>query len=216
MADDCGDEGRVLYLSEGALVSLRSLRPAFADPVHQAQVTFRCLLEAMAHPGRILTVPVDLEPPGGVMPVAAAVALTLWDDRTSVWMAPNTQAEITAWLQFHTGCRWSPSPHQAQFGLIRDPHTLPRLGQFNWGTPEEPESSTTLILEIPGFDQGSWFTLTGPGIPQQRSIQLDLGSALLVEDLMQQGRPYPQGVDLFLCQGHQLMGLPRSVICKGG
>ena len=58
------------------------LSPGFADPVGAAQTTFRAVLGAMAEPGRILDVAVDLTPPRPLGRAAAAVVLSLLDDDT--------------------------------------------------------------------------------------------------------------------------------------
>lgn len=188
--------------------------PGFQDPVHDAQSTFRGLLQALAYPGQQERIAVQVSAPDPLMPACAAAALTLMDDRTQVWMPPEEKLEIRTWLQFHTGCRWSDRPQQADFAVVCDTTALPRLREFAQGTPEEPEASTTLLIQTKGFHGGTEFMLSGPGISEQQTVWLDLGSPTLIEDLQCNSWQYPQGVDIFLFSDQQIMAIPRSVICE--
>ncbi len=96
-------------LNDGVLsrvpnVFAEPLSPAFADPVHDAQATFRALLQAMSSPGTTVALPVQL--PGaqaaGLCPALAALVLTLCDVDTPLhWPALSPAGR--AWLRFHVG-----------------------------------------------------------------------------------------------------------------
>src|SRR4051794_12499917 len=77
------------------------LSPGFADPVTSAQACFRAVLDAMARPGRIKTVP-EVAAPAPVCAAAGAVLLTLVDPETPLWLDPKAVA-ARAWIAFHTG-----------------------------------------------------------------------------------------------------------------
>lgn len=106
--------------------------PGFPDPVQDAQATFRILLSALAHPGRIHRIPVKLDPPVGLNLSCAAACLSLLDLQTQVWTQSLTP-EIKNWLGFHTGCRWNSDPQAAQFALIDEPFQMPTLDRFEIG-----------------------------------------------------------------------------------
>ena len=76
--------------------------PGFEDPVRDAQVTFRAVLDAMARPGRLHNVGQSLTAPAPLYRATAAVLLTLIDNETPLWLDP---AASTArdWLAFHCG-----------------------------------------------------------------------------------------------------------------
>lgn len=182
--------------------------PAFPNPVHDTQRTFRTVLDAMAHPGRIgataaVVAPVPLQPS------AAAVCLTLLDFETHLWLQPGFSAEAQQWLQFHTGCRWARSPQTAAFALIWDAATCPSLDTFQQGTAEYPETSTTLILQLPALSGGEMVTLAGPGILGSRAIAPPLPPTFWLQ-WQANHQHYPLGVDLICCAGTDLLALPRT------
>ena len=77
------------------------LEAGFADPVRDAQRCFRAVLDAMARPGRIAHVS-GVTPPSPLDVATAAVALTLVDHETKLWLDPAAGA-AREWLRFHCG-----------------------------------------------------------------------------------------------------------------
>jgi len=183
--------------------------PGFQNSVHDAQQTFRGLLDALARPGRVDALPVNLTPPVGLTPACAAACLTLLDLETQVWLQPGLEAEVKNWLAFHTGCRFVRSPQKATFALVMDGGQMPDLQTFAWGSAEYPEASTTLLIQVPSLTGGTTVRLQGPGVLGERAIAPQLPTTFW-EQWAANHRAYPLGVDVFLFSQRDVMGLPRT------
>lgn len=181
--------------------------PGFQDAVHESQTTFRALLEAFAHPGRSCSIASSLTPPEGLSSACAAACLTLLDLETQVWLQPGL--EIESWLRFHTGCRFTHDPYQANFAVIGEVSRSPDLQAFYPGTPEYPEKSTTLLIQVEGLVGGEVVGLAGPGILGEKTIAPQLPTRFW-QQWINNHRIYPLGVDVFLFDHVQVIGLPRT------
>ncbi|MEL6400609.1 MAG: phosphonate C-P lyase system protein PhnH [Cyanobacteria bacterium J06626_4] len=182
--------------------------PGFADPVHDSQQTFRALLDALAQPGLCQTT-VAVAPPAGLTPSCAAAALTLLDLETTVWLQPGLPQAVSDWLLFHTGCQFTEAPQAADFALIEQMATAPPLTAFGWGSPEYPEASTSLLVQLPALQGGRPVTLQGPGILAERAIALPVPHDFWSQWQAMTSR-YPLGVDSWWLSGDQVLGLPRT------
>ncbi|MEM1254732.1 MAG: phosphonate C-P lyase system protein PhnH [Cyanobacteria bacterium P01_H01_bin.21] len=180
----------------------------FTDTVHDAQRTFRALLDALARPG-IFQSTVSLTSPTGLEPSCAAACLTLLDLETVVWLQPGLSEDVRSWLVFHTGCRFTHSPQAADFALIWDVTTAPALADFSWGTAEYPEASTSLLIQLAGLSVGKSVVLQGPGILHQIEVSLPLRSEFW-QQWQTMTLEYPLGLDCWCFAQNQVMGLPRT------
>ena len=181
--------------------------PGFADPVTEAQATFRAVLDAMARPGRLHRAGAQLRAPEPLDHATAAVLLTLVDNETPLWLDPAAGA-ARGWLAFHCGAVIVDAPDKAAFALAL---SLPDLAALPAGSHEAPECSSTLVLQIAALGSGTRYRLSGPGLREPTL----LASTGLPEGFaaVWQGNHalYPRGVDIILCAGDELTALPRSV-----
>jgi alpha-D-ribose 1-methylphosphonate 5-triphosphate synthase subunit PhnH len=182
------------------------------EAVVTAQATFRAVMNATARPGSIETLHHVPSVPEPLSPGAAALALALFDHDTPIWLdaALAEKSAVSDWLRFQTGAPVTADPMEAAFALVSDAVNLPPLHLFNPGTPEYPDRSTTLILQIGTFATGSRIVLTGPGIRGRQLLQ----AAPLPDDLSAQltlnRGLFPRGVDLLLVSGDSVAAIPRS------
>lgn len=147
--------------------------------------------------------------PSGLTPACAAACLTLLDLDVKVWLEPSFAPQIKAWLLFHTGCRFTQQPGEADFALIQDLAALSELSSFNWGTTEQPEASTTLLVQVESWEGGQAVVLTGPGILDKRKILPKLPRHFW-DFWAKNHLAYPQGLDVLLFTENAVMGLPRT------
>jgi alpha-D-ribose 1-methylphosphonate 5-triphosphate synthase subunit PhnH len=103
---------------------------------------------------------------------AAAIALTLFDYDTPVWLDKQlAQSEsVKAFLRFHTGAPIVSGPVEAAFALIADPANMLPLASFNQGSAEYPDTSTTLILTGQNLNNTDGVVLEGPGIKDTHDV----------------------------------------------
>jgi alpha-D-ribose 1-methylphosphonate 5-triphosphate synthase subunit PhnH len=182
-----------------------------ADPVLDSQRIFRIVLDAMAHPGRVLTLPTLREHPSPLTAGTAAVCLALLDFETPLWLDRQAAtAEVIEYLRFHCGVPVVATPEAAVFALVTDAENVPSLDAFASGSDEYPDRSTTLV-QVRALQPGAGRRMTGPGI--------DYEARLVVEGLPESFWPmwlenntyFPRGVDAILTVGVQVAALPRTV-----
>jgi alpha-D-ribose 1-methylphosphonate 5-triphosphate synthase subunit PhnH len=186
-----------------------TIAAGFADPTLDAQATFRCLLKAIAHPGRIVMAPEGLPvPPAPLLAPAYAAALTLLDFETPLWLDEALATpEVIDSLRLHCGCPIAPQA-QARFALLAGPGAP--LAGFDQGTPEYPDRSATLIWQVESLATDRGVLLTGPGIRSGTRLQV----SGLPDDFWQlwgmSHRQFPLGVDVVFVTTDRLAALPRS------
>ena len=192
---------------------LGNVGAGFADPVGDAQRCFRAMLDATAHPGRILELPPGvLAPNDSAWPdAAAAVALTLLDFETPVWLdAAFRRGE--AYLRFHCGVPIVEDPACARFAFAGDPAALPPLASFDLGDIEFPDRSTTLVIAVPDLAAGSGVRLRGPGLKDTGRLRVDGLPAQFWRERTELAPLFPLGLDLVFVCGRRLAALPRTTI----
>jgi alpha-D-ribose 1-methylphosphonate 5-triphosphate synthase subunit PhnH len=191
------------------------MRPGFVDPVLDSQRAFRAVLDAMAHPGRVVTV-TGPDGPWPLGPAATAVCLALLDYDTPLWLdAAAANAETVDYLRFHCGVPVVEGSDAARFALCADAGALASLDSFDAGTDERPDLSATVVLQVAALEGEGGCRLRGPGVAG--TTRLTVGGAPWLWDAVRaNGARFPRGVDVLLCAGARLVALPRTVRVEGG
>jgi len=182
-----------------------ALAEGFANPPVDAAQAFRAVMQAMARPGttHVASAP-SPEPVGAAM---AAVLLCLCDHDTPVWLAPSIDRDdVRDWVRFHTGAPLS-GRAEAQFAFGTWAEMLP-LSDFAIGSPEYPDRSATLVVEVP--DLGTAHTLSGPGIKGKARLTLPDPDAIKANRTL-----FPLGLDFLLTCDDRVAGLPRTIEVEG-
>ncbi len=188
-----------------------AIRPGFAEPVIDAQATFRALMNALSFPGRSAAISALAAAPAGWPRAMAAAALTLLDADTPAWLddgAGSPQAK--AFLRFHTGAPIVERPDAAAFAFVTAPDAAP-YADFRIGVDQYPDRSATLLVAVPSLGGGAVRRLTGPGIKDARDVAPAGDLAAFWAAWARNGALYPLGYDAFLFDDAGAIGLPRGV-----
>ncbi|NVK34664.1 MAG: phosphonate C-P lyase system protein PhnH [Rhodobacteraceae bacterium] len=193
--------------------SSSALAPGFDTPVVDSQSCFRAIMNAMARPGqtqRFTRAPLDV--PAPLTPLAAAIALTLFDYDTPIWLDPDLMesSDALGYLRFHTGAPVTSDAAKATFALLTSPRHLPDLSTFAQGSAEYPDTSTTLILAGQNFSAGPSVSLTGPGIRSAQGFRTDPVSGGFWQQMQFNNTSFPCGVDVVFASDDEIAALPRS------
>jgi alpha-D-ribose 1-methylphosphonate 5-triphosphate synthase subunit PhnH len=194
------------------MTTVAELPAGFADKVLSAQSTFRSVMDAMARPGSVQRVTAAVGAPAGMMRGAAAIALTLFDHDTPIWLdaAMSATSDVAKWLKFHTSAPVVADSSIASFALVGDARNLPALDRFAFGSNEYPDQSTTLILQVESLTQGSTFEVKGPGIDGTALLQAMLQPRDLFQRLTINEGLFPRGLDVVLVHDDLIVAIPRT------
>lgn len=177
------------------------LSGGFANAPIDAANAFRSVMTALANPGRICNVS-GAQPPKPLSIAAGVFVLTLCDPDTPVYLGKQHDTPaLRDWITFHTGAPIV-SAGRAMFG-IGHWCDLP-VSEFNLGTSEYPDRSSTLIVEVSELENRG-ATLQGPGIKDVMQLSLPELPAFQAN-----AAHFPLGLDfIFTCQD-RFAGLPRT------
>jgi alpha-D-ribose 1-methylphosphonate 5-triphosphate synthase subunit PhnH len=187
--------------------------------VLSAQSTFRSVMDAMAHPGSVQRIVSAGGTPSAMARATAAIAFTLFDHDTPVWLdaAMSATPEVAMWLKFHTGAPLVTGSSIAGFALVGDPQTLPALDRFAFGSNEYPDRSTTLILQVGSLTDGPVVELQGPGIDGSATLRASIQPRDLFERLAINATLFPRGIDVVLVHDDCIVAIPRTTrLVRGG
>jgi alpha-D-ribose 1-methylphosphonate 5-triphosphate synthase subunit PhnH len=177
-------------------------------------------MDAMARPGSVARIVAEVGTPAAMMRGTAAIALTLFDHDTPIWLDPamSETTEVTKWLKFHTGAPVVADSSICHFAVVGAAAALPTLDRFAFGSNEYPDRSTTLILQVESLTQGQDFELRGPGIDGAAVLRAAVQPADLFERLDINAVLFPRGIDVVLVAGDAIVAIPRTtrLVAKGG
>lgn len=193
------------------MVTVAELPPGFADKVLSAQSTFRSVMDAMARPGTVSRISAAAGTPAPMMRGTAAIALTLFDHDTPVWLDSIMLAtpDIGKWLKFHTSAPVITESSASHFAVIGDASRIPPLDRFAFGSSEYPDRSTTLIIQIDSLTSGPAWELRGPGIDGAAVLQATIQGNLF-EQLTVNAALFPRGIDVVLVHEDTIVAIPRT------
>lgn len=178
------------------------------------QANFRAILHGLSYPGQV----VSIEAVDGStfdFKYSQAFLETLLDGEVTFASYPenpklNHELEIFANAQVlsqydQTDYLWIDGE------ILNKMEDLRALSGLKIGNLEDPEDSTTLIVEVGDvFDGLSQVKISGPGIKEAHSLSLPLNDKVLV---WRQGlnQEFPLGIDIFIVdKAGRCLALPRT------
>ena len=184
-----------------------ALTGGFNDAPVEAARAFRGAMSAMARPGRIEEL-AGAVPPAPLSVAAGVLILTLCDAETPVYLAGGHDVSaVRDWITFHTGAPFA-GPERAMFALGTW-DALGPLAAYPVGTPEYPDRSTTLIVEMDAL-KAEGVVLRGPGIKDSAQLSLPEEAAFQTN-----AKAFPLGLDFFFTCGTRVAALPRTTKVEG-
>ena len=196
------------------------LPAGFADRVLSAQTTFRTVMDAMARPGTVRRVTAGVGTPPSLMRGTAAIALTLFDQDTPIWLDGGMAAtpDIAKWLKFHCGAPVIADCSVCSFALASHGDALPAFDRFSLGSNEYPDRSTTLIVQVESLTEGWSYELRGPGIDGTAMLRAVIAPDDLFERHAINATLFPRGLDVVLVHDDAVVAIPRTtrLVAKGG
>ncbi|MBN9003978.1 MAG: phosphonate C-P lyase system protein PhnH [Rhizobiales bacterium] len=194
------------------MTTTQELPAGLADKVMSAQSVFRSVMEAMARPASVQPITPSVGTPSRMMRGTAAIALTLFDHDTPVWLdtAFSETLEVAKWLKFHTGTPVVADPSICSFALIGDVAALPELMKFSVGTDTYPDRSTSIILQVASLTQGPSYELSGPGIDGVAAFKATIEPSDLFDRLAINASLFPRGIDVVLVADDVIVAIPRT------
>lgn len=174
---------------------------------HEAQRTFRSVLDALARPGTVHRLPAAplRRVPGALLP-----ALALADLGTPVCVLGDTDGWQEV-LRTVTSAPPALLPEARIVAAVR-PVTTPELATVCRGSAAAPEDGALVTVPVCDVDRGGpALRLTGPGVAGSIEVATDGLAPSVLTAGRNAGAGFPAGIDLLLVdpQG-RLLGLPRS------
>ncbi len=189
-----------------------AIASGFEDEPIEASASFRILLDAMARPGTIHNLPVELDSMANLNKGAMLSLLTLADHETPVWLDEHVNTELARYfLRFHCSAKLTEDKSQAMFAVFSSTVDINLLDEFPIGTSDYPDASTTLIIQVDNIYNGRGLILSGPGIKSTNHLRVDGLDDSIWLWLKRNNARFPLGLDVILATDETVAALPRSV-----
>lgn len=186
----------------------------FHDVAVQSSHAFRAIMQAMARPGRGVPLAVELDAPEPLLRGAAAVALTLCDFQTPIWLGAQLRTDgIVEYLRFHAGAPITDDIGKAHFVFASAADILVEPLLLMQGTHEYPDRSATLVIQVTGFARGA-IEVSGPGIRASETFGADGLDARFWHALSENHARFPVGIDVIFAAPGMVAALPRSTAIR--
>ena len=171
---------------------------------------FRVILDAMARPGAVFKLDENSNASSALFSNTNAVIRTLSDFQSPLWLSPTLNTDtIIRHIKFQTGAPVVGAPAEAAFAILTAQEAPGEVGKFNTGTHEYPDRSTTLLIQVDGFNHTD-VELAGPGLKVPIGFGVSNLSKTFWTEMMVNHALYPLGVDVIFISTQGIACCPRS------
>lgn len=191
------------------------IRELTYDPVFDAQMHFRLLMDSMARPGKLNTLNgVHIQSPALLNPASALIGLALLNADVTYFAAQNAD-EITDYFVTNTASRPA-SIDEADFVFLSGNQGAQLLIDAKIGTLSYPETNAFVIIDVEiisaePITNALPITLAGPGVKGQITVFVGGLNPDLLLTIRQKNAEYPLGLDTILTdRSDQILCIPRS------
>lgn len=177
----------------------------------QLAVVFRAILGSFSKPAVSTSIVKVQSAPSPLLPTTAAIALTLFDYQTPIWLSAelNTDA-VRKFLRFQTGAPLTADPAAASFAIVALAETQNEWPNFNLGSHEYPDRSTTVILQVPSLTTGDAVRVSGPGLKDPVDFHVAKSTPDFWQHIQMNNSLFPIGNDFMFASPNVIAALPRS------
>lgn len=173
--------------------------PLYTAAEAQSRETFLALMWALSYPGRVHKMPEGVR-------AFQLVAETLLDLETSYFTPDESLGGMLATTGAHARQATEAAYHF--YEQVTDA-ALADIRQASVGTMLYPDTAATLVIGCT-LNSGIAFVLSGPGVNGQQAVKIG-GLPDKFWELRDTACKFPLGWDVFLVDGQQVIGLPRSI-----
>ena len=184
------------------------------DEVFDAQEHYRLILDSMARPGKINTLPpLNINEPMDINNASALIAFALLNTDAS-FCAPEDET-VANFIKLHTSAKVA-EMENADLVFVSGLRDDDFISSLKAGTLPYPENSATVIADVTRISAAAMsnclqLTLKGPGVKDTATVYVAGLSTVLLDDLKKQNLEFPLGIDLMLTDSHnQMICIPRS------
>lgn len=180
--------------------------------VYDGQMVFRKVLEAMANPGRRVSIAEQAEKLYGENLVFLALAMTLLDNEVGFYVCENE--DLSEVISLLTLSKETVS-EEADFIFVETEEQLDKVFEkAKCGTLADPQKSAILIIKA-GAEQDVTWNIYGAGVDGTMTLKVPAIADRAMKLRQQQEYEYPQGVDLiFTTDDGEMFCIPRLVMKK--
>jgi len=197
-------------------IEAAELSARFLD-LHESQIVFRLLLDALSQPGKIFHLPAELVTRIPVVEIPL-LALLGYNTPFALVGADTSREQLVARA---TSGRIS-DPSVAGYLGVCDPRSELLPMGFSLGTPMRPDTAAQVSVQVSGIftaatESTATLLISGPGVESVNHVMCDGAASGELEFLLRRDWTAPRGLDMWIVGvDGSFIGIPRTSHISAG